>query len=314
MKLIVPSALSGERVDRVVSLLTGLPRTEAAAMVAAGKVARDGQVVISGSRRLAEGDELELEVPAPRLVAPIEPDAGVGVEVVYADDAVVVLDKPAGLVVHPGSGHTGGTLVHGLIARFPDLIGHHWPDPTRPGIVHRLDKGTSGLLMVARTPVALASLSAQLQAHTVDREYLALVWGLVEAPAGVIDAPLGRSDRDPTRIAVRTDGRRAVTRYEVLGRFADPAPVTLLACRLETGRTHQIRVHLAAISHPVVGDDRYKGGPSRRGGRIAWDGLRSGRPFLHAHTLGFDHPITGERRSFVAPLASDLERIRVQLS
>jgi 23S rRNA pseudouridine1911/1915/1917 synthase len=309
----VPGALAGERLDRVVSLLTGLPRTEAAALVAAGQVARDGQVILTGSRKLAEGDELELDMPAAAVAPATQPDPAVLVEVVYADKDVVVVDKPAGLIVHPGSGHLDGTLVNGLLARFPDLVDGDWPDPTRPGIVHRLDKGTSGLLMVGRTPAALVSLSGQLQARTVDRQYLVLVWGSVEAPAGVIDAPLGRSERDPTRITVRSDGRRAVTHYEVIERFTEPAAVTLLACRLETGRTHQIRVHLAAIGHPVVGDDRYKGGSSRRGGRIVVGGLRAGRPFLHAHTLGFDHPATGERCSFVAPLAADLQAAKSQL-
>jgi len=168
--------------------------------------------------------------------------------------------------------------------------------------VHRLDAGTSGLLVVARSERARASLVAQLQARSVDRRYVALVAGTMEAPAGVVDAPIGRSGQDPTRMAVRADGREARTTYEVRERFTEPIAATLVACKLETGRTHQIRVHLAAIGHPVLGDPRY-------GRSVA---VRVPRPFLHAWQLSFDHPATGERVSFESPLPADLEAVRAR--
>jgi 23S rRNA pseudouridine1911/1915/1917 synthase len=172
-------------------------------------------------------------------------------------------------------------------------------DPARPGIVHRLDRGTSGLLVVARSPRAYASLTDQLARRRVERRYLALVRGHMPAPAGVIDAPVGRSARDRTRMAVAAGGRSARTRYEVVAAFDEPEPLSLVACRLETGRTHQIRVHLAAVGHPVVGDDRY-------GGRRL---LGLDRPFLHAAELAFTHPATGEQVRFSSPLPPDLQAV-----
>jgi 23S rRNA pseudouridine1911/1915/1917 synthase len=228
------------------------------------------------------------------------------VPVVWFDDHVVVVDKPAGLVVHPGAGHPNGTLVNGLLARFPDIASVDGPggEKDRPGIVHRLDKGTSGLLIVARTAAASAGLVAQLAARRVGREYLALVQGDVSSDAGLIDAPLGRADTDPTKIRVQAGGREARTRYLVEARYDAPLPSTLLRCRLETGRTHQIRVHLASIGHPVVGDDRYGG---RRQG--AWKPLPAGRPFLHAAFLSFEHPVSHEELSFSSGLPDDLEHV-----
>ena len=228
MRETVPGALDGERVDRVVAMLTGLPRTEAAGLVASGAVRLGGRPVVTRSRRVAEGQELEVVVPTRPDRPALVPDPAVEVPVVHADADVVVVDKPAGLVVHPGAGQERGTLAHGLLARFPDLAGAEVGDPTRPGIVHRLDKGTSGLLVVARTAAAHRSLVAQLRRRAVERRYLALVWGRVEAPAGVVDAPVGRAAADRTRMAVSVKGRQARTRYRVLERGADPAPVTLV--------------------------------------------------------------------------------------
>jgi 23S rRNA pseudouridine1911/1915/1917 synthase len=302
VRVVVTAALDGERVDRLIALVAGVARAEASTLVDNGAVTSRGRPVTARSHRVHEGDELEINLPE-RVAAPaLEPDASVDVSVVYVDVQLIVVDKPAGMVVHPGSGNRSGTLVQGLLARFPDLAVPAWPDAMRPGVVHRLDKGTSGLLVVARTAEALVSLAGQLKARTVERRYLALVWGVVEADAGVVDAPLGRSVQDPMRMAVRADGRRAVTRYEVVHRYHHPSAATLLGCRLETGRTHQIRVHLAAIGHPVAGDDRYRGGGVRAGG------LQLGRPFLHAERLAFDHPATGERLSFTSPLPDDLAR------
>ena len=296
----VPRALAGERVDRVVALLTGLPRSQVADLVAAGRVRITGEPVLVRGRRVEEGDVVEVDLPEARNDR-LTPDPSVPVTVVHADDAVIVVDKPAGVVVHPGAGQPGGTLVHGLLHHFPELA--EVGEAARPGIVHRLDKGTSGLMVVARTAAAYAALTAQIRARDVERTYLALVVGRVSEGSGAVDAPVGRSSRDPTRMAVSSRGRAARTGYEVVERYTDPVAATLLECRLETGRTHQIRVHLAAIGHPVVGDTRYGRGQP----------LPMSRPFLHAHRLAFDHPAQGGRRHFHSPLPADLEQVRERL-
>jgi 23S rRNA pseudouridine1911/1915/1917 synthase len=302
----VPAALDGQRVDRVVAMVTGRPRREVDELMAAGRVRVAGRVMTNKSRKLHTGERLDVRVPPEVLGAADAPDASVEVPVVWADDQVIVVDKPAGLVVHPGAGHSRGTLVQGLLAEYPDLaaLASAPGAATRPGIVHRLDRGTSGLLVVARTAAARDDLIAQLADRTVERQYLALVHGTVDADEGLIDAPLGRADRDPTRIVVRRDGKEARTRYRVRARYDRPAAVSLLECRLETGRTHQIRVHVTAIGHPVVGDDRY-------GTRAApaLPGVPLGRPWLHAAGLSFRHPVDGRILSFSSPLPSDLTSV-----
>lgn len=300
----IPAALAGERVDRVVAMLTGLPRSDATVLVDAGAVRIGGVPVTSKSRKVAEGDQLEVDVP-PAATARRGPEAddAVDIPIVYADDDVIVVDKPPELVVHPGAGNAAATMVSGLLARYPELAAVG--EQERPGIVHRLDKGTSGLLVVARTPAAYASLVAQLSDRTVERRYAALVWEWPEPPSGMVDAPIGRSRRDPTRMAISASGREARTRYEVIERFSAPITAARIECRLETGRTHQIRVHLAAIGHPIVGDPRY------RGARTAF---AVPRPFLHARHLAFTHPTTGERVAFDAPLPADLEAVLARLS
>jgi 23S rRNA pseudouridine1911/1915/1917 synthase len=222
--------------------------------------------------------------------------------VVHADADVAVVDKPAGLVVHPGAGHQEGTLVGGLLSRFPDLsalVASGVCPPDRPGIVHRLDKGTSGLLAVARTEAAYGALVAQLADRSMQRRYLALVEGSVADDRGEVDAPIGRSTRTPTKMAIAAGGRAARTGFTVLERRFLPRPTTLVELSLRSGRTHQIRVHMAAIGHPVVGDARY-GTPERA--------LGPGRFFLHAHSLGFTHPTSGEHMEFSAGLPADLDR------
>ncbi len=301
---VVPPAVEGERLDRVVALITGLPRTRATELVAAGKVRLDGRPASARAARVTAGSTVEVDVPDEDPAgALVGPDPSVDVPVVHVDDAVIVVDKPAGLVVHPGAGHRDGTLVGGLLARFPELAGVG--DPSRPGLVHRLDRGTSGLLVVARTPEAHADLVAQLAARTVERRYAAVVLGVPEPRAGVVDAPIGRSTRDPTRMTVSTTGRPARTHYRVVEAYEVPVAAAALRCRLESGRTHQVRVHLAAIGHPVVGDARYGGDRPT---------LPAPRPCLHAARLGFRHPVTGEAMAFESPLPADLAAVLAGLS
>ena len=299
---VVPEALDGERVDRVVSFVTGCSRSTAAALVAAGSVLVDGKAVTTRSTRVEAGQVVTGPAGEDPPVG-CEPDPSVELTIVFEDDNVLVVDKPAGLVVHPGAGHDHGTLVQGALAHAPGLAGVG--DPARPGIVHRLDHGTSGLLVVAKTPEAYGSLVDQFGSRTVERRYLALVWGHPEDEAGLIDAPIGRSVRRPTRMTVSASGREARTRFEVQERFAHPVDTALVACRLETGRTHQIRVHLSAIGHAVVGDDQYGG---------ARQSLPSGRPLLHAATLGFTHPTTREHVAFESPLPPDFRGVLERLS
>jgi 23S rRNA pseudouridine1911/1915/1917 synthase len=298
----VPAALAGERLDRVVAMVAGVSRAVAASLVGSGAVELGGKVERSVKVRVVEGAELRVELPADESHG-VEADATVAVAVVYADDDVVVIDKPAGLVVHPGAGNQTNTLVNGLLARFPEMadVG----DPARPGIVHRLDKGTSGLLVVARSPAAYESLVEQLSARTVGRSYDTLVWGRPEPAVGVIDAPVGRSSRDRTRMTVSARGRDARTHYRVQTTYREPAVVSLVECELETGRTHQVRVHLAAIHHPVVGDTQYRG---------AREGIRAPRPLLHARALAFRHPVTGERIELESPLPADFQAVLAGLT
>jgi len=292
----VPALLAGVRLDRGVAMVAGVSRAVAADLVQSGKVLVDGEAVRVGRSSLEEGSMLTILVPA-ALTTEISAEPDVSFSVVYADEAVVVVDKPAGLVVHPGAGHSRGTLVAGLLARFPDLsdlVSSGICAPDRPGIVHRLDKGTSGLLAVARTAEAYRGLVSQLAERTMERRYLALVTGEVEEDQGEVDAPIGRSARTPTKMAVSASGKPARTAYKVVQRWEGR---TLLELSLHSGRTHQIRVHLAAIGHPVVGDPRY--GTSDRL-------LGPGRFFLHAFRLAFDHPVSGERLDLTAPLPPDL--------
>jgi len=298
----IPALLGGERLDRIVSMLCDISRTAATALIDDGDVRVDGAVVTTRSARVATGSIVE--APDATVVAGggVEAEPDVPLTVIHADDDVIVVDKPAGLIVHPGAGHPTGTLVNAVLARFPEVAGVG--DPARPGVVHRLDKGTSGLLAVARSEAGYTGLVAQLSARTVSRAYDTLVWGIPDSTAGLVDAPIGRSKREPTRMAIATGGREARTRYEVIESFRSPDRLSHLVCRLETGRTHQIRVHLEAIGHPVVGDRRYGG---------ARTSLPLDRPFLHAAHLGFTHPVTGDELAFDAALPADLAKILLEL-
>jgi 23S rRNA pseudouridine1911/1915/1917 synthase len=299
----VPAPLDGERIDRVVAMMTGASRSLVTEWLAAGLVQRNGVVVTTRSARITEGDLIEVAADLDAGPDRPDPDPSVVVRVVYEDDAVVVIDKPAGLVVHPGAGNRTGTMVQGLLARYPELA--EVGDPSRPGIVHRLDKDTSGLMMVARSQEAYDVLVGRLARHEVERRYLSLVWGVPESPSGMVDAPIGRSAREPTRMVVSAQGKEARTRYDVVTAFDDPAPCALVECRLETGRTHQIRVHMAAIGHPVVGDDRYRG---RR------QAIEAPRMVLHSSALRLEHPTLPETElRFESPLPADLAAVVARL-
>jgi len=291
----IPAVLDGQRIDRVVALVADVSRSVAAALVDGGAVRVDGAIVSEGKRRVAEGQTISVDTSSiPVAEGPVA-DPTVAFTVVYSDGDVAVIDKPAGLVVHPAPGHASGTLVNGLLHRFPGIAGVG--EPHRPGIVHRLDAGTTGLLVVALSSQAYDQLCEALAAHVVEREYVAVVHGTPEPERGVIDAPIGRDQRDPMKMAIVPDGRPARTYYEVRGSVEGGS---VLVCRLETGRTHQIRVHLASIGHSVVGDPAY-GAP--RGT------LRAPRPMLHAVRLAFDHPASGERLEFRSPIPDDLRSL-----
>ncbi len=294
----IPASLADVRIDRVVSLVADVSRSAAAALIDAGAVTVDGQVVVAGKERVQQGQTITVDVsqaPGPELPAA---EAGGAVDIVHEDESVVVVNKAAGIVVHPGAGNPDGTLVNFLLDLYPEMASAG--DPMRPGIVHRLDAGTTGLMVVARTAAAYDSLVAQMTARSVTRVYSALVWGIPASVNGVIDAPIGRDHRDVTRMAVVVDGRASRTHYALEQSFHTPREASLLECRLETGRTHQIRVHLASIGHPVVGDAQYGG---------ARAGIRAGRPMLHARELAFDHPRTGERVTFQAAAPADFAAV-----
>jgi len=293
---VLPPALAGERIDRVVAMITGASRTRVSEWLEAGLVTCNGVVITTRSRRVDEGDtvvvDVDLELGPEPLVA--EPD--IEVPIVHVDEDLIVIDKPAGLVVHPGAGNATGTLVQAMLAVHPEIASVG--EPERPGVVHRLDKDTSGLMLMARSNAAYAELSEMMAAHEIERTYLTLVWGIPEARSGLVDAPIGRSAREPTKMVVSAQGREARTRYTVLETFTEPVPCALVECRLETGRTHQIRVHMAAIGHAVVGDDRY------RGTRPA---IATPRIFLHSAALALDHPVRpDEHLEFISELPSDL--------
>lgn len=303
LTVVVPAALDGVRVDKAVALMADISRSSVNALVDEGRVQIDGSVVRSRHTVLRLGQELLVDRREEQPRGRPDGDPTVTFELVHADAEVIVVDKPAGLVVHPGAGHRTGTLVNGLLAQFPELrrVGDEvGADVDRPGVVHRLDRGTSGLMVVARTPDAYRSLVTQLGARQVARNYRVLVLGTVEGESGLVDAPVGRSVTSPTRMAVSRKGKEARTRYRVEQRFDRPAPTTLMTATLETGRTHQIRVHLSAIGHPVVGDEVYSQGRALPGAIIA-------RPFLHAYSLAFEHPGTDRQVSWTSTLPGDLD-------
>ncbi len=300
---------AGERVDRLLSRrLPALSRARLKRLIEAGALALDGAPLRSPSAKPRAGQVIALEVPPAE--APEPEGQAIPLAIVYEDEALIVVDKPAGLVVHPAPGNPDRTLVNALIAHCgPSLKGVG--GVRRPGIVHRLDKDTSGLIVAAKSDAAHQGLVAQFAARRIERQYACLVWGRPEPAAGEIVGNIGRSPRNRKKMAVLSQGGRpAVTRYHTLGHGAGGA-VSRLACRLETGRTHQIRVHLAHRGHPLLGDPLYgRETTSRRGAlpaaaRAALAGL--GRQALHAESLGFSHPLSRESLTFTSPLPKDLK-------
>ena len=296
---------AGERLDRHVAARLDTPRNQVQRWIQDGLV-RVNDREAKPSYPVAEGDLVDCSPPEVKDDR-VQPEEG-DLHVLYEDADLVVLDKPAGLTVHPGAGRTSGTLAHRLLARYPEMAGVGGPG--RPGIVHRLDQGTSGVLVVARTPAAYHRLARAFAAREVDKRYLALVYGEPKPPSGMIDAPIGRHALRRKEMTVRADGRPARTGYRTL---ASCAGISLLELDLATGRTHQIRVHLKHLGHPLVGDPVY--------GEARWKGLLKlpkpvqarlrdfPRPALHAWRLAFKHPIDGRSFAFEAPVPPDLREL-----
>jgi 23S rRNA pseudouridine1911/1915/1917 synthase len=292
LRLEVPERLGGERVDRILADLLGLSRAQSRALLDAG--------VLVGGSPAKPADRVPagavVESPEPQVLTELRSEP-VEFGVIHEDPALIVVDKPPGLVVHPGAGSRNPTLAAGLLHRYPELEGVG--DPGRWGLVHRLDRDTSGLLLVARTNESFDVLRSDLSGRRIGRVYNTLVHGRFATPTGTVDAPIGRDPARPTRRAVVPGGKPSVTHYEVVEEFPD-AEVTLLEVTLETGRTHQIRVHLAAIDHPVIGDRTY----SKLNKMVT-----SPRIFLHARTIRLRHPASGEDVSYSTPLPADLKGV-----
>ena len=282
MEVRIEASVAGQRLDKAVAELTYLSRSLANEQI------KDGRILVNGQAKKAkyavkEGDIIYYELPEPEVVEYVAED--IPLEIVYQDEDVAVINKPQGMVVHPSAGHTSGTLVNALMYHIQDLSGIN--GVLRPGIVHRIDKDTSGLLMVAKNDQAHVALADELKDKKSLRKYWAIVHGNLPNDRGVIEAPIGRSEKDRKKQAVTAKGKPALTRFQVLERFGD---YSLVELQLETGRTHQIRVHMAYIGHPVAGDEVY--GPRKT--------LKGHGQFLHARTLGFTHPRTGEVLEFTA--------------
>ncbi len=298
-----------------------LGRNRVKRLILEGHVAVGGRTIVEPKRAVKPGETVVLDLPPPVAA---EPEAeAIPLVVVYEDDALIVIDKPAGLVVHPAAGNRTGTLVNALIAHCGDSLSGIG-GVARPGIVHRLDKDTSGLMVVAKTDHAHRSLAAQFADHgrtgPLERGYIAFVWGVPSRSAGTIEAALGRSTRNREKIEIkRSGGREAITHYEVAERYGPqgrPA-AAMIECRLETGRTHQIRVHLASIGHPVIGDRLYGSGFATKAAALPEPARATVAAFprqaLHAYLLGFEHPDTGEEMRFESELPQDISELRQAL-
>ena len=317
----------GARLDRVLAArIPALSRSRLKALILGGEVTIDGRTIRDPSERVKSGTKIVVSLPEPEPARPA--GENIPLNIVYEDDDLIVIDKPAGLVVHPAAGHASGTLVNALIAHCGDSLSGIG-GVKRPGIVHRLDKDTTGLMVVAKNDRAHKALSAQFANKGEDgaltRGYLAFAWGAPLRPRGTIDAPLDRHPSAREKRAVRKGGREAVTHWQLLETYAGTdgknpnLPVaSLLDCRLETGRTHQIRVHLAHIGHPLLGDDTYATGYRTKAARLREDAQAAlaalGRQALHAYLLAVEHPTTGQRLEFKSELPGDLARLRSTLA
>ena len=318
-EFVAADADAGDRLDRLLAgRIADLSRTRVKSLILAGEVSIGGRTIRDPGHRVNANETVAIVIPEPEPAVP--QGEAIALDIVYEDDEIIVIDKPKGLVVHPAAGHASGTLVNALIAHCGASLSGIG-GVRRPGIVHRLDKDTTGLMVVAKTDRAHASLTRQFADHgrtgAMRRGYLAFVWGAPDRPRGTIDKPIGRHPHARDKMAVRADGREAVTHWQKLETFAgaDGKPVaSLLACELETGRTHQIRVHLAHIGHPLMGDSVYGPGFKTKAVRLpkpAADSLAAlGRQALHAYLLAIEHPTTGEVLEFRTELPADLACLR----
>jgi 23S rRNA pseudouridine1911/1915/1917 synthase len=316
--VIVAEADAGERLDRTLAARTALSRTRLKALILAGQVAINGRTIRDPGIRVNAGAQITVAVPPPEPAEPTPEQ--IPLTIVYEDDEIIVIDKPAGLVVHPAAGNWTGTLVNALIAHCgASLSGVGGVQ--RPGIVHRLDKDTTGLVVVAKTDRAHRALAAQFADHgregPLQRGYLAFVWGVPDRPRGTISKPIDRHPRAREKMAVRDDGREAFTHWALVESYRGirgDNVASLIECRLETGRTHQIRVHLASIGHPVLGDEVYSAGfktKVTRLGLAAREALAGlGRQALHAYLLGLEHPVSHDYVEFRSELPADLQNLR----
>lgn len=302
MTIVVQPEHDGLRIDRVLaSELAGCSRAQVQRLIEDGMVRMTRVATVKANTTVRTGDVVEVSVPAPVAAAPL-PEA-LPLDILHQDPDLIVVNKPAGMVVHPGAGHDSGTLVNALLHHITDLSGIG--GELRPGIVHRLDKGTSGVMVVAKTDAAHQELARQFHDREVEKAYVALVWGLVHQRKR-IDLPIGRDPVHREKISTRARRSRAAVTRVIWARHIPG--LSLLRVAIQTGRTHQIRVHLNAIGHPIVGDALY-GGVHRRVAPQMRPVLRLTRPFLHAERLAFTHPRTGERLRFEAPLAADLRAV-----
>jgi 23S rRNA pseudouridine1911/1915/1917 synthase len=310
---------AGLRLDRVLAAhLAHLSRSRLKALILAGQVEIAGRTIRDPAATVKPGDSVRVVLPPPESAAP--QGEHIPLSIIYEDDAIIVIDKPKALVVHPAAGHASGTLVNALIAHCGDTLSGIG-GVRRPGIVHRLDKDTTGLMVVAKTDKAHRALAQQFAEKTdgpLRRGYLAFVWGAPRKPKGTVEAALGRHPQARDKQAIRADGRWAVTHWQVLEHFTAPdadVPVaSLLACTLETGRTHQIRVHLAHIGHPILGDATYGTGFRTKASQLGPQSAKAlqalGRQALHAYLLAVEHPETRKVLEFRSELPGDLRRLR----
>lgn len=314
----VAEADAGTRIDRVLAAGTTLSRTRLKALILDGAVTIGGRTILDPGYRVNAGDSIVVAVPEPE---PAEPEGeDIPLNIVFEDDDLIVIDKPSGLVVHPAAGHQTGTLVNALIAHCGDSLSGIG-GVKRPGIVHRLDKDTTGLMVVAKNDYAHQALAAQFADHgrtgPLQRGYKAFVWGAPKTPKGTVNAPLERHPHARDKIAVRHSGREAITHWQVLETYSgkDGKPVaSLIECRLETGRTHQIRVHMAHIGHPLLGDATYGTGFKTKATQLPPEARAAletlGRQALHAYLLAVQHPGSGELLEFRSELPGDLVRLQ----